>query len=348
MKRSAAPTRGIVVPTRAMSTPPSRPQTTPPRWSEQLATHRKYLWAVGYRLMGDVQDADDLVQATFERALARPPQDLERALRPWLTRVATNLGIDLLRKRKQRAYDGPWLPAPVEELVEVAGWTRTEHGPAPAGDVEVRYGQLESARHAFLLALEALEPRPRAVLLLRDVLGYSGPEVADILGLTPANVRVVLHRARKTLDAARAEFHPRERVDEADARTLDLLQRLMVAVASDDAEALERLFTAEVVVTTDAGGEYTAARKIVRGAAAASALLRGISRHSPPPKSMTLRPVNGEPALLGEFHDREINTAPRALMRIELDPSGERIRAVQVLLASRTLAGLRPADSTNA
>src|SRR6266511_3307498 len=77
--------------------------------------HRAFLWAVSYRLTGNAADADDIVQETFVRALTRPPADRDRPWRPWLVRVAVNLGRDLLRRRRRRGgYVGQWLPSPIE------------------------------------------------------------------------------------------------------------------------------------------------------------------------------------------------------------------------------------------
>src|SRR5262245_39676602 len=127
-----------------------------------LAQHRPSLWRLCYRMTGSTADAEDLVQETFARALARPARDQARDLKPWLTQIALNLSRDHLRRRKRQAYAGPWLPAPLE----------TE-GLAGEAHPEARYGELESVSSAFLLALEALTPTQRAVLILCDVLGYS-------------------------------------------------------------------------------------------------------------------------------------------------------------------------------
>jgi RNA polymerase sigma-70 factor, ECF subfamily len=307
-------------------------------WPELFAAHRRYLWSVCYRMTGDALDAEDLVQATFERALQRPPEDLGRPWRPWLTRVAANLAIDLLRRRSHAAYDGPWLPAPVEDLLEVEGWTRDQHGPGPDhGDAEIRYGQLESARFAFLLALETLDPRARAVLILRDVLGYSGPETAEFLELTPANVRVILHRARKALEEARVE--PRGVPDvEVDPRMEAAIMRFMAAIASRDTAALEQLLVEDVRATTDAGGEFLAALKRVSGRARVIALFYGISRGGAVRWS-EFRTLNGERALIATLAETGRRTASRVALRVELDESG-RIREVAVVLATRKLAAV--------
>ena len=325
---------------------PLSPSSSSPLAADEAAAvfaeHRRYLWAVCYRLTGDTLDAEDLVQATFERALSRPPEDRARPWRPWLTRVASNLAIDLLRRRKHAAYDGPWLPAPVEDLIEVDGWTREHHGEWPAlgsrehDDAERRYGQLESARFAFLLALETLDPRARAVLILRDVLGYTGPEVADALALTPANVRVILHRAHKQLDAALVDTPTPAPSGPAQAAAI---ARFMAALASGDLEALTQLLADDVRTTSDAAGEFLAARKIVTGRDRVVALFRGLANGAAP-RWTQMRQLNGEPALITELEPGGRRIAPRLVMRVELDGDG-RIAAVHLVLASRKLAGVR-------
>lgn len=305
-------------------------------WPELFAEHRRYLWSVCYRLTGDVLDAEDLVQATFERAMERPPEDLERPWRPWLTRVATNLAIDLLRRRSHAAYDGPWLPAPVEDLLEVDGWTREHHGGQAERELEIRYGQLESARYAFLLALETLDPRARAVLILRDVLGYSGPETAEFLELTAANVRVILHRARKQLEQARGLERPHSEID---ARIQAAIERFMTAIVNRDTDTLEQLLAEDVRAINDAGGEFLAARRIVEGRERVMALFRGIHGGGAPPRWFEFRSINGEPGLVVRFEDSERRTASGVVFRVELDQHA-RIREVQVVLATRKLVGV--------
>lgn len=308
-------------------------QDTSIAWSELFSAHRRYLWSVCYRMTGDVSDAEDLVQATFERALQRPPEDRDRPWRPWLTKVASNLAIDLLRRRSHAAYDGPWLPAPVEELLEVEGWTRAAHGGEPC-EVEVRYDQRESARFAFLVALETLDPRARAVLILRDVLGYAGPEVAEFLELTEGNVRVILHRARKLVDqaASRSRSELADRLHDEQVRAA--IERFMAAIAAGDGDALAQVLAQDIRAVSDAGGEFVAARKIVVGRETVTKLVTGIATVQP--TWVELRQVNGEPALFVELPPTPMRTARNLVMRVELDDDG-RIRELQLVLNSRKL-----------
>lgn len=299
---------------------------------------RGFLLGVIYRLVGSVTDAEDLVQATFERALERPPADTQRAWRPWLMQVALNLGRDHLRRRRRRRYDGPWLPGPVE----------TPEGELPFGvaepaDTEGRYELMESVSFAFLLALEGLTATQRAVLLLRDVFEYDGRETASALGLSEANVRQHLHRARRAMQAyERDREHVREpSPDEARA----LVGRFLLAVARGDVGAVEAMLTEDIVLLNDAGGEFHAARLPVCGANKVARFFVNIARLSGPP-SVSIRRVNGLPAVVMELSAPKPGIAPRVVTMAELGTDG-RFRRMWSVLARRKLEGLGSAVAKN-
>src|SRR5436190_13607733 len=126
-------------------------------------------------MTGNAADADDIVQDTFVRALEKRATDMEAPLRPWLINVAMNLSRDQLRRRRRREYFGPWLPAPV--LTEGNDGSALDR-PVMESTPARRYDIMESVSMAFLLALEALTPAQRAVLILRDVFDYSTNETA--------------------------------------------------------------------------------------------------------------------------------------------------------------------------
>ncbi|HKS39493.1 MAG TPA: sigma-70 family RNA polymerase sigma factor, partial [Blastocatellia bacterium] len=178
--------------------------------AKAFETDRRLLWGLCYRMTGNAADADDLVQETFVRAIEHPPRRMDEPLRPWLVRVAINLSRDLLRRRRRRSYVGEWLPSPVPTDNEDS--PASYEPPAPAKDSPAaRYEFLESISFAFLLALEALTPSQRAVLLLRDVFDYSTAETAAALDITEANAKVLLLRARRRMqeyDKNRASVSP--------------------------------------------------------------------------------------------------------------------------------------------
>jgi RNA polymerase sigma-70 factor (ECF subfamily) len=298
---------------------------------------RRRLWGLAYRLTGSTEDADDVVQEAFVRLVAQPPESPLGDLGPWLARVATNLGIDALRRRRRRAYTGPWLPSPVETAD--ADWLDAQ--PSEGPDPEARYGLAESATYAFLVALEALSPRQRAVLLLRDVLGHSAREAADLIGASEGGVRVLHLRARRALeeyDAARCIPTPELR-----ERHRAALQRFLDCLLAQDARGLEAILAESVHTVTDAAGEYTALATPLAGRARVARLYLVAAMHRQEGGTRTeIRLVNGLPAALVTLARPVRRQAPRTLLRCELDDAGA-IRIVHAILAPRKLLALPPA-----
>lgn len=299
-----------------------------------FSAQRGPLWGLAYRLTGSVEDAEDAVQEAFARLVTTPldasPEDLGR----WLARVTTNLGIDALRRRRRGAYAGPWLPAPVETSEP----DPLERLASEAPDPERRYGLAESATYAFLLALEALTPRQRAALLLRDVLGHSARETADCLGASEGSVRVLHLRARRALvayDEARCVPTPELR-----ARHQAALQRFLDCLQAQDARGLEALLVEGVETVTDAAGEFTALATPLAGREKVARLYLMAALHRQAGGThQELRLVNGLPAALITLYAPVRRQAPRSLLRCELDAEG-RIRLVHAVLAPRKLRAL--------
>lgn len=299
-------------------------------WSAELEGHRALLWGLCYRMTGSAQDADDLVQATFLRALERPPQDLARAWRPWLCAVAVNLCRDHLRRRRRAAYVGPWLPEPVEVLEE-GSWA------LPGA----RYELAQSASFAFLVALERLAPTPRAVLLLRDVLGYTTQEAAQALGLSEPNVKTTLHRARRLLETtrdlrARASHDP-----DARARAMEALMEFSAKVMAQDWAGLEALLAHDVRASTDSAGVYLSARRVVEGPRKVAALFVGLGRRVPADELVAVpRLLHGGGWVECVWPSPSSpRLAPRWFLGLELDAAAK-IAAVYVVSAPQKLTRL--------
>lgn len=321
---------------------PSTP-ATPPVAADALgaayAEHERFLWGLCYRLSGSAADADDLVQATFVRALEHPPERTDEPWRPWLTRVAINLGRDLLRRRKRQRYVGPWLPSPVATGDETS---LASYEPALTTGVttEGRYDMLESVSFAFLLALEALTPKQRAVLLLRDVFDYSVAETADALGVSEPDVKTTHHRARRAMAAYdRARCRPtRDRQD----RTRSALAELMAAFNRGDLATAERFLADSVVALSDGGGEFFAARVPVVGRERVMKFYGNVATRSLAGATFHMTTMNGLPALITELPHHGRSQAPLLVTMVDLDDDGRIARIYSVLATSKLTAVDRP------
>ena len=297
-----------------------------------FALHRDFLWGLCYRMTGSAADAEDLVQDTFERALRTPPQDAQTSLRPWLSRVAVNLSCDHLRRRKLQPYRGTWLPEPVHTQRLQRGADITPAEPAHA---DARYELLESTTYAFLLALEALSPKERAVLLLRDVFDYSVREAAEALEQSEANIKTVLHRARQHM----ADYDKNRCVPNASRaeRTERAIKRFVLHLAADNVRGIEALLREDVLELTDPG-EFVAARKMLFGRSKVSLFARKVTRlvdTGGKPGRMQITSINGLPALLCEVEPPRTDFAPRQLFLLDVDEEGKVTRMYAVLATSK-------------
>ncbi len=308
---------------------------------------RTLLWGLAYRLTGSSADADDVLQETFVRALRAPPLGSPETWRPWLVRVATRVGLDLLRRRRRRRYDGPWLPSPVETAslgadpaaaaLDAGGRPGDADDQPRAPSSETRYELAESVSFAFLLALEALTPQQRAVLLLCDVFDYRPAEAAELLDITPGNARTVLCRARRAMrEYDRCRVRPSGPLGD---RTRRALERFLAGLAARDAAAIERLLAADVVSLQDGGGEVAAARRSVGGRTRVRRLFAGLFEKAPPLEALEIRTVNGLPAALLRLAPAGPRVASRLLVACDLDDE-DRIRRLYVVLAPGKLGAL--------
>lgn len=298
--------------------------------AEAFEEHRKLLWALSYRMTGSAADADDVVQDTFARALVTDVAT-DRPLRPWLVCVATNLARDRLRRRRRAPYVGPWLPEPVEP-------DEAELSLASEAGTEGRYDLVESLSFAFLLALEVLTPRERAVLVLCDVLELSVAEAAEAVGTTPGNVKVIHHRARKKMAAydERRPAAPRSRRDASAAA----LMALLTAISAGDVDATIAALSPDARALTDGGGEYAAARVPVVGAALVAKFFVNVTAKRGSAPAAEVRIVNGMPALVATYPHDKPGIAPRVFLSCDVDDAG-RVTAIYSVLASRKLTALR-------
>jgi RNA polymerase sigma-70 factor, ECF subfamily len=220
--------------------------------------HRRELHVHCYRIVGSVQDAEDLVQETLLAAWRGIEQFEGRAsLRAWLYRIATNRCLNALRdsaRRPQQVEVQPMeLPAPTRWAEPV--WLQPypdalladlpDDSPGP----EARYEARESIELAFITGLQHLPPRQRAALVLRDVLGFQAAEVAGMLDTSEASVKGALQRARATLAAHRPERERERAPAPGSVREREVVGRFADAVQSGDLDTLVALLTDDAWVT---------------------------------------------------------------------------------------------------
>jgi RNA polymerase sigma-70 factor (TIGR02957 family) len=273
---------------------------------EQL---RPRAFAVAYRMLGEVAEAEDIVQEALLR-LHRSLQDGDHIESPraYVLTVVTRLCIDYLRSARVRRerYVGEWLPEPMVGDAD------------PAERVELA----SSLSLAFLVVLESLSPRQRAAFLLRDVFDYPYAEIATLLGESEANTRQLTVRARRLV----AERRPRFEVSREQRE--ELAQRFFAAAQHGDVKTLEELLAHDVVLHGDGGGNAPALARPIHGRAKVMRTLLAWIRATNHAGGFSMRhqTVNGQPGAM------VLNDADRLLGVLALDIADGRIHAVHSIV----------------
>jgi RNA polymerase sigma-70 factor (ECF subfamily) len=204
---------------------------------------RPLAFAVAYRMLGSVAEAEDVTQEALLRLHdARGVENREAVL----TTVATRLAIDVLRSARVRreTYTGAWLPEPLVEE-----------------DAARKVEDEEAVSLAFLVLLERLNPDERAVLVLRESFDYEYADIAEILGISAANARQILSRARRRIADERPRFDP----DPGERRAL--AARFLEAARNGDMDGLVALLAPDAVMVGDGGGKARSLPGPLQGAA---------------------------------------------------------------------------------
>jgi RNA polymerase sigma-70 factor, ECF subfamily len=249
---------------------------------ENVEELRPYLFAIAYRMLGSVAEAEDVVQEAFLRYhVAGAEAESPKA---WLAAVTTRLAIDQLRSARARreVYPGEWLPEPLVD------------------DESVLHAETaDSLSLTFLHLLEKLSPVERAVFLLREVFDYSYDEVAGIVGKSPDNCRQILVRARRRMEEGRRRFDvSREERDE-------VARRFVAAWEDGDVERLIELLAPDATLYGDGGGKAPSIPHPLVGAERIAKALVGWGRVGVEDFGLVHRMaiVNGDPGVV--FHDSE-------------------------------------------
>jgi RNA polymerase sigma-70 factor (TIGR02957 family) len=288
---------------------------------------RPSAFAIAYRMLGSVSEAEDVVQEGFLR-LHRAREGGERIESPraYLSTVVSRLSLDHLRSaRVQReTYVGEWLPEPL-----VASYDDD-----PARKAEMA----DSLSLAFLVLLESLSPEQRAAFLLHEVFDEPYDRIAEIIGTTEQNARQLATRARRHVADRRPRFEAsRERRDE-------LATRFFAAAEEGDLQGLEELLAHDVVLHGDGGGKAPAVKRAIHGRTrAARTLIAGMRRIARFGEVTTRREqVNGQPGAL--LFDRE----GRLLGVMSLEIAEGQIQAVRSIVNPDKLRHLGPVANIRA
>ncbi|HET8821217.1 MAG TPA: RNA polymerase sigma-70 factor [Thermoleophilaceae bacterium] len=279
----------------------------PPALLEEV---RPAAFAIAYRMLGSVAEAEDVVQ----EALLRLHSALERgerieSPRAYVSTVTTRLSIDVLRSARVRReqYVGEWLPEPLVS--------------DPAEDPARQAEMADSLSLAFLVLLESLSPEQRAVFLLHDVFDYGYGEVAEIVGKTEANARQLATRARRHVDEQRPRFEA-SREERA-----ELARRFFAAAQEGDVASLEALLADDVVLHGDGGGRVPALARAVFGRSRVARTLGAWFRQGAKVPEFEVREVevNGQPGAL-------LMTAGRVVSVMALEIADGRVQGVRSIV----------------
>jgi RNA polymerase sigma-70 factor (TIGR02957 family) len=298
------------------------------RGHDQLLDELRSLsFAIAYRMLGSVAEAEDVVQEALLRVhraeTEGPPIESPKA---FVATVTTRLAIDELRSARMRRerYVGEWLPEPI--------LTDTSDDPAQQAEMA------DSLSMAMLVVLESLSPEQRAVLLLREVFDYSYEEIAGIVGKSEDNVRQIAVRARRHVDERRPRFQTsREQRDQ-------LAQRFFAAVHDGDLGGLEALLAHDIVLTGDGGGKVPALGHPVHGRTRVAQVLLSWARLGARVPGASIEPVeiNGDPGAL-------LLDADRRLVGVwALDIAGNEIQGIRSVVNPSKLGHLGPAADMRA
>jgi RNA polymerase sigma-70 factor (TIGR02957 family) len=282
---------------------------------------RPAAFAIAYRMLGSVSEAEDVVQEAFLR-LHRMLREGERVESPraYLATVVTRLCIDQLRSARARRerYVGEWLPEPLLASDEAD----------PARHAEVA----DSLSLAFLVLLESLSPEQRAAFLLREVFDYPYEEIAGIVGKSEDNTRQLVTRARRQVQEGRPRF-------EASRERREVLARRFFAAAVDgELEALEELLADDVVLHGDGGGKAPALAHPVHGRAKVARTLLAWFRAAARIGGVSLQAaeVNGQPGVL------LLDPEGRLVTVLSVDVADGQVQAIRSIVNPDKLRHLGP------
>lgn len=247
---------------------------------EDYQQFKPLLFSLGYRMLGSVLEAEDMVQETFLKAYQISEDNIKNK-KAYLCKMMTNLCLDLVKsaRYKREQYAGPWNPEPL--LLEKL------HDFDPS---EILI-QKEGLSIAYLRMMEHLAPDERAVLLLRAVFDFPYTEIANMIEKKEENCRKIFSRAKSKLSLVEGESLNYE-------QNKSMIDRFIEAFQLQNKDVLLELISENVTLFSDGGGKVTAAVRPVVSVANVLALLYGVVKKAPKDTYFEVKKVNGQPAIV--------------------------------------------------
>jgi RNA polymerase sigma-70 factor (ECF subfamily) len=277
--------------------------------------YRPLLLGLGYRMLGSMWDAEDVVQEAYLRWLRTDQEEIVEP-RAFLLTVVSRLALDQLRSARvtREAYTGPWLPEPVQS---------DAFGPLESAELR------DTLSYATLHLMERLTPPQRAVFVLREAFDLPYEDIAEVIGDSVVNCRQLHHRAAKRLAAGRDRFQP------SPTEHGQLLTQFLDAARSGDLETLKGLFSEDVVAYNDGGGMVRAALRPIVGRDHVIAFVAGLMERYPI-EQLGPADANGDPAVWTILDGQE--------QLVTVDVQAGRITAIYAILNPDKLTHIRPAS----
>lgn len=244
--------------------------------AQQFVTARPRLVRVAYAILGSTSEAEDVVSDIWLRLAAADAAEPVHDVEAWGLVVVARAALDVYRsaRRRRERYVGPWLPEPRLEVTS-------------PGDPADRVTIDDSVSFALLVVLESLSPAERVAWVMHDLFGLTFTEVAQVVGRTPDGVRQLASRARRHLH----DHAPRIPVESREHRAI--VTSFLNAASGGDLRQLVSALDPAVVLTSDGGGEVTAARRPIHGSDKVARFVLGTTTRLAPGYELVMVNVNG-------------------------------------------------------
>lgn len=273
-------------------------------------TNKPLMFQIAYRMLGNVADAEDIVQDVFSQYLQLDRHEIVNE-KAYLAKMTTNRCLNLLQsaRRLRETYVGPWLPEPMPDHAETG----------PPAYAELR----ESVGYAYFVLLQRLSPLERAVYLSREVLGFEYSDIAEMLDKTELSCRKTFSRARNKLGENLKSFE-----EKTVARAQEqFVEAFLKACETGNFKPLLSMLMDEVSIVSDGGGKVRAAINPILGIKRTLAFFEGLASKGVFREGFEAASINGEPGILRRQHG-EVTM----VITTEREPESSRIRTIFLVL----------------